>query len=934
MRHIAALRQWALVSALALVVLVVAAPIITAQTISTVPTGRITGRVIDANTGQGISDAGVQVVGTTIGTQSGVDGRFTLSGIPAGTVTMQFRRIGYTPKTVTGLMLPSSQTLEQNVTLATAAARVAAQVVSASAERGTVNDALDQQRTAVGVVNSVTAEQIAKSPDGDAAQAVQRVSGVTVQDGKYIFVRGLGERYTTASLNGARVPSPEPEKRVVPLDMFPSGLLQTVTTTKTFTPNLQGDFAGALVDIRTKEFPAQRTITAQFVGGYTSGASGAQLIAPRGVGGEAFAMAGAQRNLPTLVASLGNFQDFNLNHADQNTVIEQFRNAWTPTKSTAAPNSSGSLSMGGNDPVFGQRIGYLLLGSYAYSTDLKDNQIRALADRGNTPGETRPIDVFTGQTGSQSVLWGGLANFSTMLGTGSRLAFNGMYNRTADNEARIETGRFENEGFDARITRMDYIERAVRSAQVTGEHEMGAHRLDWAVTSSGVRRDEPDRSEFVQSVSPGVNGGEVLRWVSTGNGGAVRTFSTLAERSLESKADYQWSFNAFGRDHSLKLGGLGRQTTRNADTRAYSISAPGAGDSVTLLDAEQIFDGRFFGSNDSVFTIGPLAQGGSYNAYDNLLAGYAMAEVGLSDRVRLIGGARYEHDRLNLGAFSTLGSPLDIRKNWDDILPSLAVNVQASATQQLRLSASRTLARPEYREIAPIETRDVLNGDDVLGNDQLQRTNVVNADARWEWYPNSGEVLSAGVFAKQFTNPIERVYQAAGSGTRVVFYTNARSATNYGVELEARKNLGFIAPLFQRLQGFTNLPVMQSQIHLGDDTRASATNTSRRMVGQAPYVVNGGLTYLAQGNSLSATLLFNRVGPRIYAAGDAPLPDVIEEPRNGLDLSLRLPVAGAFSARVDAKNILDTPYVVRQGTVTREQYRTGQIIQAGLVWRP
>jgi TonB-dependent receptor len=913
------------------IALALSAAVLSAQTL---PTGRIVGRVIDAGTGQGISDAGVQVVGTTLGVQSGVDGRFSLSAVPAGTVTLTVRRLGFTPKTVTGLQLAAGQTLEQSLSLVTAAARIAAQVVTASNERGTVNEALDKQRTAVGVVNAVTAEQIAKSPDGDAAAAVQRVSGVTVQDNKYVYVRGLGERYTTASLNGARVPSPEPEKRVVPLDLFPSGLLQTVTATKTFSPDQQGDFAGALVDIKTREFPAHRTVTASFVGGYAAGSSGAKLISPRGVGGEALGMAGSGRDLPSVVGSLGNFQGITLNHADQNTVIKQFRNAWSPTTTTAPPNSSGSLSVGGDDPIFGQRIGYLFSGSYAFSTDLKDNQVRGLADRGNTPGETRPIDVFTGQTSSQSILWGGLANLSTMLGTGTRIAFSGMYNRTADNEARVETGHFENEGIDAKITRMDYVQRAVSSAQLTGEHEDGSQRFDWAVTASGVRRDEPDRSEFVQAVTPGANGTKVFRWLATGNGGAVRTFSALDEHSVEGKGDYHWGFNAFGREHSLKIGGLERQTTRTSDVRSYSISAPGAGDSVTLLDAEQIFDGRFLRSGDSVFTVGPLAQGGSYDAHDNLTAGYMMAEIGLSARARLIGGARLENDRLTVNALSTLGSPLSIHRNWNDVLPSLALNLQVTDKQQTRFSVSRTLARPEYREIAPIETRDVLNGDDVLGNDELQRTNVFNADARWEWYPRSGEVLSFGLFSKQFTNPIERVYQAAGSGTRVVFYTNAKSATNYGAEVEARKNLGFIDPWLERFEGFTNVTVMESRIHLGTDTRASATNTSRRMVGQAPYVVNGGLTYLASANQLSATLLFNRVGPRIFAAGDRPLPDVVEEPRNSLDLSVRLPVAGAFSARIDAKNLLNDAHFVRQGTVTREKYRTGQVVQAGLVWHP
>jgi outer membrane receptor protein involved in Fe transport len=899
-------------------------------------TGRIVGRIVDARTGHGLTDVGVQVVGTTIGMQSGVDGRFTLSRVPAGTVTLQFRRIGYQAKQIPGLFLEADRTLEQDVALDETSVQLTAAVVTASRERGTVNESLDRQRTAVGVVNAVTAEQIGKSPDGDAAQAVQRVSGVTVQDGKYVAVRGLGERYTTASLNGARVPSPEPEKRIVPLDMFPAGLIQSITTSKTFTPEQQGDFSGALVDIRTKEFPAQRSYTLAMNGGYASGASGSRVIAGRGVGGESFAMAKSKRDLPALVRSIGNFQGINLNQGDQNLLVGQFRDAWTPSRTTAPPNTSTALSVGGEDPVlFGHRLGYLLSGSYAYSTDLKDNQVRALADRGNTPGETRTIDRFVGQTAGQSALWGGLANLSTMLGSGTRLSFNGMYNRTSDNDARIERGVFENEGFPALITRMQYVERSVRSSQLAGEHQIGAQRIDWAITESGVRRDEPDRSEFVQAIAPDpVTGVETLRWLNTGNGGAVRTFSTLDESSREGQADYQLAFRAFDREHTIKFGGLARRTTRDADTRAYSISAPAARDNVLLLPAEELFDGRFSRPTDSVFTIAPLAQGGSYDAHDRLAAGYAQAELGLARRIRLIGGARFESDQLTVHALSTLGAPIGTTKQWNDLLPSLALNVELTDAQRLRISATRTLARPEYRELSPIKSRDVLNGDDVQGNADLQRTNVGNADVRWEWYPRAGEILTVGLFAKHFDQPIERVYQAAGSGTRTVFYANAKSATNYGVEVEARKNLGFVANALSPLAVFSNMTVMQSQIDLGDNTRASATNMKRRMVGQAPYVINAGLTYLATANGASATLLYNRVGERIDAAGDRPLPDVIERSRDVLDMSFRFPVAGAFSAKLDAKNLMDAPYRVTQGTVIREDYRVGRSVQAGVVWRP
>src|SRR3990170_4245509 len=240
------------------------------QTPDPVPaTGRIIGQVMDSRTGQGLSDVAIQVVGTTTGTSSGLDGRYGLGKVTAGTVTLHIRRLGFAPKTITGIMLDAGRTIEQDISLDPVTVSLETQIVTASVERGSVSAALDKQRTATGVVNSVTREQISRSPDSDAAQAVQRVSGVTVQDGKYVFVRGLGERYTTTSLNGARIPSPEPERKVVPLDLFPSGLLQSVTTTKTFTPDLPGDFSGAHVDIRTREFPARR----QFAYSVTVGAN-------------------------------------------------------------------------------------------------------------------------------------------------------------------------------------------------------------------------------------------------------------------------------------------------------------------------------------------------------------------------------------------------------------------------------------------------------------------------------------------------------------------------------------------------------------------------------------------------------------------------------------------------------------------------------------
>ena len=894
--------------------------------------GRITGRVIDASSGAALADVSIRVVGASVGTSTGVDGRFTVANVPAGATGIMARRLGFAAKTVTGIEVVAGRTVEQDVTLVPSTVQLEAVTVSARNERGSVSDALDQQRTAAGVVSAVTAEQIARSPDGDAAQAVKRVSGVTVQDGKYVFVRGLGERYTTSSLNGARVPSPEPERRVVPLDMFPAGLLQSITTSKTFTPDLQGDFSGAMVDIRTREFPSARSIAFQIGSGYAGDATGRPLpVAPMS-GGMRFANVGGERGLPAIFRRVGNMQTIPLNQNDKNLLVGSFRNSWTPSRGIGSPLLNTSASIGGNDPVlFGHRLGYLLSASYSSGTDIKGGQLRALADRGTTAGSTVEMDRFVGATTSQSVLWGGLANLSTLVGESSRLSFNGMYNRSADNEARVEVGEFTADATPVQITRMQYTQRGVHSGQLAGEHQLAAtQKLEWSATASGVRRYEPDKSAFVQVIERNAEGQDVLRWQGGGSGGAVRTFSDLNESSHEYQAKYSVEVGPAGARTTLRIGGLYRATGRDAQSLSYNISSIRLTDEQRELPLEQIFDGRFSAAGQSVFDIGPLAQGGSYAAHDRLGAGFVMAEVPFGSRLRVVGGARYETDHLDVAATSTLGSPVSTTKRWNDWLPSVAATLALADGQQLRVSASRTVARPEYRELSPIISRDVIGGENVQGDESLQRTNVTNLDLRWEMYPSHGEAISVALFAKRFTSPIERVFGSGSGGTSYVFFTNAKAADNYGVELEVRKRLGAVAPILEPIAVFANGTLMRSTIELAPNTAASATNLRRPMVGQAPYVLNTGVTYTSRGGGTSATVLFNRVGERIAAAGASPLPDVVDLPRNVLDFSLRSLLLGGTTVRLDLKNLLDAPYRTSQGTVLREYHRAGRIVTLGL----
>ena len=898
-------------------------------------TGKVTGRVIDAQTGAGLSDVGIQVVGTTIGTLSGVDGRFTIPNVATGTVTLQARRIGYQPKSVTGLQLASGQTLVQDVSLAVATTVLSATVVTASAERGSVNSALDRQRTSTSVVNSVTSEQIQKSPDSDAAQAVGRVSGVTVQDGKYVFVRGLGERYTTTSLNGARIPSPEPERKVVPLDLFPAGLLQTITTSKTFTPDQAGDFSGASVNIETREFPARRVVSYSSSIGINDAVSGQQVLRAPTTGLEWLGFAGSERSLPGALRGAGGFT-VPSSRSEGNLFGRSFRNVWSAGRESGAPNYSLSASMGGQDPVFGHAIGYVGSLSYALSQEVRAGEIRSTTQPGQN-SEPLEVNRFEGSTGRQSVLLGGLFNLSTLVGTRTRVALNNTYSRTADNEARVDEGLLEKLGGGTltRRTQLKFVERSIRSNQLRAEHSIGTrHNFDVNITSSGVARREPDRADLAyvrQDLPAGGLGPFAL--LEDVNDAARRTFSELKETSIGADLNYSIAFGQ-AEQSKLKFGGSFRSTNRDALLRQYSLRAIGGALSAEQrsLPAEQLFDGRYLQDSNNVFDFLQTSAGGSYDASDRVAAGFAMADYVLSDRIRVVGGARVEQTDLRVTSEQTSGEPVTSRLDNVDVLPSLAVNVKVTETGSLRLSATQTLSRPEYRELSPVSNPGLIGEGIQFGNADLRRSLIQNYDARYEWYPNAGEVLSVGVFAKRFQDPIERV-EVATSGEPQTTWVNTDGAENLGVEAEVRKGLGAFWHRFEPLTVFANATVMRSEIRPGNGTLSALTNSKRPMVGQAPYVVNTGITYASSSGRASATVLYNRVGERVVTAATSPIrDDLYEQPRNVLDISLRFPVAFGFAAKIDARNILDAEYLVKQGPVTRERYTTGRVLGVGVSW--
>ncbi len=870
---------------------------------------RIVGRVIDVETGRGLVGARVGTVGGSAGTLTGIDGRYVLT-VPSAPLDLVVQYIGYAEKLITGVDAGGAAAVNIDVSMAPAALAIEGVSVTVAGERGTVSRAIEEQRAAVGVVSAITSEQISRSPDGDAAAAVQRVSGVTVQDGKFVFVRGLGERYTNTSLNGSRIPSPEPEKKMVPLDLFPSGLLQTITTSKTFTPNLSGDFSGAQIDIRTREYPVGRQLTFSVSQGFNGAVIGKTLPMAPTVGGEWLAAATGPRIIPDIVRATTAPSP----GPRANDMVNAMRNAWSATDRSGRPSSSLSASLGGSDPLFGREIGYLFSGTYSIADEVNVGAVRE-----NTAG-----DHYEGEVGKTSVLVGGLANLSTMIGANTRVSLNNTFNRTADNEARTESGFYENHGTNIRIERLKYVERTVRSNQLQGQHQLTSRqRLDWALTNSAVSRQEPDRSEYVTWLDP-----ETPIWYN--QEGAFRAYGGLEESSLEASADYQIDLDA-GASRLLKFGAVARQTERDAYDTGYAIRTREwtASDSRWQGDPETFFDGRYATDADALFELGIFNAGGNYEASDQLIAGYGMLEWSLTPRLKLIGGARVERSDVEVHYQDVLGNEGVSNPGYTDILPSLALDVDLGETQKLRISGSQTLARPEYREIAPICYRAGLGEEQRCGNPDLERTLIRNLDLRWEHYPSLGEVFSLAVFAKHFDKPIEPRYRGT-SGTPLLTYENAESAVNYGVEVEARGDLEFIAPSFAGVTAFTNATLMKSEVRSG-----RREDEKRAMTGQAPYVVNAGFTWTTDSGATSATVLYNIVGDRIINArlSGNLVPDMVEIARPGLDFALRFPLFETVSAKLDLKNLLDSPYEVRQGEFLAAYHRTGRSATIGLTWR-
>ena len=895
--------------------------------------GRIKGRIVGSQDADAVRTAQVVLVDTEIGTLADMEGRYFLKDVPPGTYDLRVQALGYATKTVTGVTVEPDETVTLNLSVDREAVAVEELTVSVERARSSAAALLNQQQVAPAVTDALGADQISRSPDSDAAEAARRMTGVTVSQGKFVFIRGLGERYSQTELNGSPLPSPEPEKSVVPLDLFPTGFIQSITTRKTYTPDRGGDFSGGTVEIDTREFPDYFTFRMSVGSSLNSESQFADgFLSYNGGGLDFLGIDDGSRDLPDdLVSELGGLDGQRLpsDPAVRERLGESFLDTplsdFSARQGTTPPNIDFGFSVGDRTELAGKTFGYFVAGTYGSEFTFRDDELerkwRSTNFDPDLPPERRAdanVD-YEFVRGIQEVQWGGIGNFNLQLSPSHQISLKTLYNRNAEDEARRYRGANREDLTGILLgERLRFISRQMAWGQLSGKHQFGDHRLEWRTTAARATREEPGLRETIFRRGFSADEDDPFTLVDTGES-ARYLFTDLVDDDLNGGLDWTAPLPWPGADDAeLKVGVAGRTRERDFDARRFRWEFLG-GSAITSLDSA-LNAGSVVGAatGSDEFALTELVEpGDNYTAEDETRAGYAMFTLPLGDLEAVV-GARIEDYRLTL---QTSGGGVDAGFEESDVFP--AVNLRWSLTDRmnLRAAASETVDRPEFRELAPFQFTEAASLRQIEGNPELEQAEIRNLDVRWEFFPSDGEVLTLSGFFKDFDRPIEQVFVSA-AGTKYS-YQNAREARLYGAELGVRKRLGFLGDVFEPFTLDGNVALIRSEVKVRTGGIFNPTNLERELEGQSPYTVNAALVYQRPDGGTEAGVYFNVSGERIAAAGGSGIPDIVEQPRAQLDVTLRQELWRNLSLKAKAENLLDSDHLWEQSRngITKIQRR-------------
>ena len=802
-------------------------------------------------------------------------------------------------------------------------------IVWGEPERRTEAGLLEVRRRAASVSDGLSSQEMSRAPDSAASDAARRVVSVTVEEGKYVLIRGLGDRYVSTLLNGAPLPSTEPDRQAVPLDLFPTSLLANLRIDKSYSADSPASFAGGTMMIESTDYPDERAVKVKLGTSADTVATGRDQLADGGGSLDFLGYDDGSRALPGAVPTdrPARISD-GIDPQAMEDIGESFANQWTTRDRTVYPNLGAGVQVGDTVPAHIGEIGYLASVSYSRKLQVREADRAKVRSSG---GELEIREQMHNLRGVETAGIGALGAAGWKLGPEHQVDAIALYVHSGEASGERLTGVSESDSMPIDGTRLSFVERTMAFGQLASRHRLRrAHDLElrWQGNVSWVGRDEPDTRDIVY-----MDLGDGRQRYKNETGSGERFFSQLGETGLGTGLDASLPLGPF----TLKSGTSVQYAERDFSARRFRFDFVGSDPSVLFEPADQIFRPDNIGP---AFRLEERTlQSDAYRASQTVVAAHGGGGAELGADWRLFGGVRYEVSQQSLesGSPFALGMPSaddQVDRTDSAVVPSASAVYAVADAMNLRAAYSYTLARPRFREVAPFLFTDYTRGINISGNPDLAETRIHNADLRWEWFAGATDLVAASLFYKRFRDPIEAVVVSATGGD--VSFANAAAATSVGTELEGRVSLGHLHPVLDTFRVWSNATITRSRIELRAEQVGSQTSAERPLQGQAPYVVNLGITWAGGAPEMKTevTALYNVVGRRIQEVGFDTLPDTYQQPAHQVDLAASQRLGGDLTLKLGAQNLLDQSVVLVQGPLEVYRMRPGVTVSAALEWAP
>ncbi len=879
-------------------------------------TGSIKGTIKDATTNEPVIGAAVLVEGTTNGAATDLNGNYVIPKVSAGTVNLVISYISYRTKKVEGIVVPDGQAAVLNTTLEEDVTQLADVVVVGVREANTDMAVVNEIRNSPQVVSGVSSEQIQRSMDRDAAQVMMRVPGITIQDGRFVMIRGVNERYNQVMINNAIAPSTEIDIRSFSFDLIPSNMIERMLIFKSGTADLPGDFAGGVIKLFTQTSVNENFTNFSLSGGFRAGTTFNDFQQSRTSGTDLLGFDNGFRKLPgSFPANLNDVSGENGLNA-----IRQLPNNFTPLRSTAAPDFSFGFGIGRRFTLGSIDVSNLTSVNYSYGSQYMNvNRNLYLQYDPQTGSAGAPIFQYNDDFYERSNRIGVIHNWRFLLNPRTTIEFKNLYNQIGDNETVLRQGQnlvqrpndeLQNYGYR-------YNERRIYSGQLLGTHKLddeGRRTLNWLVGSNYLLRNEPDFRRFRTFRPVGSDGPyEIITPSQSSLIDNSRFYSKLNEYSVSHGLDYEHKFGQAegGAENknalSFKVGYYLDYRNRSFSARYFAYNIRDPRPELTQLPINEFFAPENIGRGDVEATEGTNLSD-SYSGSNLLTAGYGSVTIPLG-KFSLSTGVRIEFNRQQLESVNNAGQALPVDNPILVPMPFANLGYELNGRSLIRLAYSRTVNRPEFRELAPFLYYDFVSEANVTGNPNLETARIHNVDLRYEFYPRPGETISLAGFYKNFDRPIENYVAQASDGTQLFSFNNADLANNVGVELEVRKSLSDIAAtsFLKNLSLVFNGSWIYSRVDLGNDPTLIQDRV-RALQGQSPYIVNLAAFYDDRDRGFAVNVFYNVFGKRISRVGSDIFPTVYEMPRNMLDVTLSKNIGERLTFKLGGQNILNAPF--------------------------